>query len=245
MRTRTRATRDAVGEAPTRARGLRPIKPCHAGWLIGAVVTAASLAACSSAKSSKSANTSTTLATSGKESAEQFARDYTTLPAPTYAATYALLSGPSNARTVAVVQDGNNFKVSEIKGGTDTEVFDLHGTLTSCSNGSGTWTCRRVADEASLPSGTVLSPARTLSAFGRDFANADVTLSSQVVAGQKLRCATANAATRPVRKTLCLTPKGVIGSATTSGPSGTTLTLMKLATSVAPGQFLLPAKVGG
>jgi hypothetical protein len=204
-----------------------------------------SLAACSSAKSSKGANTSSTLATSGKETAEQFVRDYSALPAPSYVATYALLSGSSSPRTVAVVQDGNNIKASEIAGHTDTEVFDLHGVLTSCSNGSGTWTCRRVANEAALPAGTVLSPARTLAAFGRDFANADVTLSSQVVAGQKVRCATANATTRPVRKTLCVTPKGVIGSSTTSGSTGTTLTLMRLTSSVAPGQFLLPATVGG
>jgi len=229
------------------AYSIQPMNPVvNAGWkwsLVALVACTASLAACSSGKSGTRKPSAPP--TTGKESATQFVRDYTVLSAPSYVATYALLSGSSSPRTVAVVQDGNNVKVSELAGRTDTEVFDLHGVLTSCSNGSGTWTCRRIADEASLPPGTVLSPARTLAAFGREFANADVTLSSQVVAGQKVRCATANATTRPVRNTLCVTPTGVIGSSTTSGSTGTTLTLMRLTSSVAPGQFLLPATVGG
>ena len=211
---------------------------------VALVACTATIAACNGGRSGAAKPSAPP--TTGKESAEQFVRDYAALSAPTYVATYALQSGSSSPRTVAVVQDGTNAKVSEINGRTDTEVFDLHGALTSCTNASATWTCRRIADEAALPAGTVLSPARTLAAFARDFANADVTLSSQVVAGQKLRCATANATSRPVRTTLCLTPAGAIGSSTTtSGGATTTLTLMKLTGSVAPGQFLLPAKVGG
>jgi hypothetical protein len=144
----------------------RTAKPARSFVVL--VAFTATLAACSSGKSG--GRKASAPPTTGKETAEQFVRDYSTLPAPSYVATYALLSGSSSPRTVAVVQDGNNIKASEIAGHTDTEVFDLHGVLTSCSNGSGTWTCRRVANESALPAGTVLSPARTLAAFGRDFA---------------------------------------------------------------------------
>jgi hypothetical protein len=158
-----------------------------------------------------------------------------------YVGLYDYLPATGGPRTVVIVQDGGNFKVADLGGkNSDAEDFDLGGRLTMCANHTGTWTCRNVRNESSLPLGATLSPTRTLAIMTRTFGDQQLSRGSRAVNGFRLQCL--SGANKDEQRTLCLTALGVIGySHTVIRGQAFTLILAKVTMSVPPGQFLLPA----
>jgi hypothetical protein len=158
-----------------------------------------------------------------------------------YVGLYDYLPATGGPRTEVIVQDGANFKVADLGGkNKDTESFDLSGRLTICTNHTGTWTCRNVRNESSLPPGATLSPTRTLAIMTRVSGDQQLSTGSRVVNGFRLQCLTG--ANKDEQRTICLTTLGVIGySRTVISGHAFTLILAKMTMSVPPGQFLLPA----
>ena len=145
--------------------------------------------------------------------------------------------------TYVSVQMGHNLKVSSIASdGSDTEIFDLHGRLATCSNGAGRapWSCKSIVtsfDPASTPS-AALDANQTLHRLGRATHLAITT--PRVAAGLALHCLQGSTATEEI--SICLDPRGIVGFAQV-GSTGhsVTLSLAELHSSVPSGQFLLPA----
>jgi hypothetical protein len=158
-----------------------------------------------------------------------------------YVGLYEYLPSAGGPRTEVIVQDGADFKVANLGGkNSDAETFDLGGRLTTCTNGTGAWTCRNVRSESFLPPGATLSPARTLAVMTRIFGDQHLIRGSRVVNGFRLECLTGVG--KDEQRTLCLTARGVIGySRTVISGRAFTLILAKVTMSVPPGQFLLPA----